>query len=343
MIKRLPDNCSAIYADLLQKVEDSPFVTLTGGAFVSKEIQGVRYWYYQTRALGKQTQKYLGKESASLLARINAARSAREKAGAILDERRRLVAMLLVSGATPEKGRSAKILAALSDAGFFSGGGILVGSFAFACYGNMLGVSMKASLSRTEDMDFSLERELEIGLKRDIKEAISETEPALETPQQINPWLPPFEMKAPDGFKVEFLTTKRDVHDKAPVLIERFGVHAQPLDYMDYLFDRAQTSVVLNGAGIPVKVPLPAHFALHKLAISQLRPAGHQGKITKDLAQAESLIEALSEDNPGALLLAHEAVSARNDGMRDLVKKGARRLPAATGKLLAQIFGAPPN
>lgn len=343
MIKRLPDNCSTIYADLLQKVEDSPFVALAGGAFVSKEIRGTRYWYYQISTLGKQVQKYLGKESAGLLARIDAAKSAREKAAAILDERRRLVAMLLVSGAIPEKGRSAKILAALSDAGLFSGGGILVGSFAFACYGNMLGVLMKASLSRTEDMDFSLERELEIGLVRNLKEDISGVEPALETPQQINPWLPPFDMRAPDGFKIEFLTTKRDVHDKAPILIERFGVHAQPLDYMDYLFDGAQTAVVLNGAGIPVKVPEPARFALHKLAISQLRPAGHQGKISKDLAQAQSLIEALAEDNPGALLLAFEAASARNDGMAEWLKKGAQRLPGSTNNLFARFFRAPPN
>lgn len=342
MIKRLPDNSSTLYSDLLQKIEDSPFVTLSGGAFVSKEIQGTRYWYYQTRSLGKQVQKYLGKESAQLLTLIGEAKSAREKAGAILDERRRLVAMLLASGAAPEKGRPAKVLAKLSDAGLFSGGGALVGSFAFACYGNMLGVSPKASLSRTEDMDFSVERGLEIGLSRNLQKDISEIEPDLGAPRQINPWLPPFEMKTPDGFKIEFLTTKCGIHDKAPVLIERFGIHAQPLDHMDYLLDGTQLAVVLNGAGIPVKVPELARFALYKLAVSQLRPPGHQGKTAKDIAQAGCLIEILSEDNSGALLLALEAASARDDGMPELVRKGAKRLPESAGTLL-DLIGCLPN
>ena len=326
MFKRLPDNCAVLYADLLQKVEDSALVTLTGGTFTSKTIHGKRYWYYQVRTLSGQVQKYLGKEEATLLAKIAQAKSARDQTQSILTERRRLVAMLLVSGATPEKGRPAKILEKMADAGLFAAGGVLVGSFAFACYGNMLGVALDASLSRTEDMDFSVERELEIGLQRSMKQDLVAAAPDLATPAQINPWVVPFEMKSPDGFKIEFLTTKIGVHDKAPVLIERFGIHAQPLDFMDYLIEDTQRAVVLNGAGIPVSVPNPARYAVHKLAISQLRPIGLQAKLAKDIRQASALIAVLAEDNPGALLLAVEAASARNDGMLALIKRGRNQL-----------------
>lgn len=326
MFKRLPDNCAALYADLLQKVDDSALVTLSGGTFTAKTIHGKRYWYYQTRPLSGQVQKYLGKESTALLAKIAQAKSARTEAQSILTERRRLVAMLGVSGATPEKGRPAKILEKMADAGLFAAGGVLVGSFAFASYGNMLGVMLDAALSRTEDMDFSVERELEIGLQRDMKHDLVAAAPDLITPAQINPWVAPFEMKSPDGFKIEFLTTKIGAHDKAPVLIKRFGIHALPLDFMDYLIEDAQRAVVLNGAGIPVRVPNPARYAVHKLAISQLRPIGMQTKLAKDIRQASALIAVLAEDNPGALLLAVEAASARKDGMLALIKRGRNQL-----------------
>lgn len=329
MIRRLPDNYSALYADLLQKADDSAFVALSGGTFTAKTIHGSRYWYYQTRTLAGQVQKYLGKEGDALLAKIEMAKSARTEAKLILAERRRLVAMLLVSGATPEKGRPAKILEKMADAGLFSAGGVLVGSFAFACYGNMLGAALDASLSRTEDMDFSVARELEIGLQRNMKDDLVAAEPSLITPAQINPWIVPFEMKSPDGFKVEFLTTKTGAQDKAPVLIERFGIHAQPLDYMDYLIEGTQRAIVLNGSGIPVMVPNPAKFAVHKLAISQLRPVGLRTKAAKDIKQASALIEVLADDNPGALLLAVEAASARNDGLITLIKNGAAKLDSS--------------
>ncbi len=327
MLKRLPDNCVTLYADLMQKVLDSVIVTLSGGSFTSKMIGDTRYWYYQIRTLAGQTQKYLGKETPELLNLIEKAKLERASASAILHERRRLVSMLIAGGASAEKGRPAKILGKMSDAGLFASGGVLIGSFAFGCYGNILGVHMEQGLSRTEDMDFSVGREMDIGFIRNVKEDLLEAEPSLVTPPQINPRMVPFEMRAPDGFKIEFLTTRMGVHDKSPVLIERFGVHAQPLEYMDYLLDETQAAVILSGAGIPVDIPQPARFAVHKLAVSQLRESGNQPKIRKDINQACALIRVLIEDNPGALETAFEAVIKRDDNMGLFVKQGFALLP----------------
>lgn len=327
MIDRLPDNCLSLYADLLQKTIASQHIILSGGSFVSKSIKGAVYWYYQTKIGGQAKQKYLGRESELLLNDIERAKVQSASLKAILSERQRLVAMLGVGGAALEKGRPVKILSSLVDAGLFSSGGVLVGSFAFSCYGNMLGVVMNDELSRTSDIDFSVARKMEIGISRSLLDEIKLADPAFKTPHQFSPLLLPFDLVAPDGFKVEFLTTKEGVTDRTPIMIERFNLYAQPLEFMDYLIEDTQRAIILTGAGVPVVVPSPARFALHKLAVSQLRPISFQSKIAKDIAQAASIIEILLEDNPGELLLAVDALKNRNDFLAKHIKKGAERLP----------------
>jgi hypothetical protein len=337
MISYLPENCLALYADLLQKVELHP-ATLAG-SYVSKSINGKVYWYHQTDTVAGRKQEYLGQESAELLAEISERRKAFALARELVVERKRLVAMLGVAGAHMEKGRVARIVGKLSEAGLFGAGGVMVGSFAFSCYGNMLGAKTSSELSRTEDIDFSVARTIAIAFNRNMQEVLLEAEPTLRTPIQINPRIIPFEMVAPDGFKVEFLTTKESAADTSPVNIERFSVYAQPLDFMDYLLADTQNAVMLNGAGISVSVPNPAHFAMHKLAVSQLRPIGIQAKIIKDIKQASALIEILLRDNPGALNLAMTDAFKRQDGFSSFVLNGARRLDGATQALLADAYG----
>jgi hypothetical protein len=327
MINRLSDNCLSLYADLLQKTIDSQHAILSGGSFVSKSIKGAVYWYYQTKVGGQTKQKYLGRESEVLLKNIDQAKEQNSSLKSILSERQRLVAMLGVGGAALEKGRPVKILSSMVDAGLFSSGGVLVGSFAFSCYGNMLGVVMNDELSRTSDMDFSVERKMEIGISRFLLDEIKLADPAFRTSHQFSPSMPPFDLIAPDGFKIEFLTTRESASDRSPIMIERFNLYAQPLEFMDYLIEDTQRAVLLSGAGVPVLVPSPGRFALHKLAVSQLRPISFQSKIAKDIAQASSIIEILLEDNPGELLLAVDALKSRNDFLAMHIKKGAERLP----------------
>lgn len=199
---------------------------------------------------------------------------------------------------------------------------MLIGSYAFSCYGNQLGVVFYEAMRRTEDRDVAYQRSIEIGFVCDIREDITGAAPGMAEPRQINPWIPPYEMVAPDGFKAEFLTTPASPLDKAPVRIERFGVNAQPFCFMDYLLAEPVRTVVLYGAGIPVSVPEPARYAIHKLAVSQLRPAAYPEKRRKDLAQAGALIKYLLEESPGALLLAGDAAKSRDDGFAAFVERG---------------------
>lgn len=342
MIKRLPDSCISMYANLLQKAEDSTWALLSGGSFVSKKINGATYWYAQEKLHGgRARQKYLGKESKELLDSIGRVKKLRDDAASILADRRRLVAMMAAGGASIEKGRPAKLLAKMADAGLFSSGGVLVGSFAYSCYGNMLGVSLSEDLAKTEDMDFSVEKRLEIGIVRSMLDEVKEVDRTFSTPRQINPSLPPFEVVASDGFKVEFLTTKDNALDGSPVLIDRFNLYAQPMEFMDYLIEGAQSAVVCADAGIPIRIPSPGRFALHKLAVSQLRPISFQSKIKKDLAQAASIIEVLVEDNPGDLIMAADALGARGDLFANHVRSGAGKLPAEIRNQLNSVVALP--
>ncbi len=76
------------------------------------------------------------------------------------------------------------------------------------------------------------------------------------------------------------------------------------LRYLDFLLYQEVNAVALHGAGVPINVPDPTRFALHKLIVAQLR---HQGvarsaaKSRKDLQQAQALIAVLARQRPDDL------------------------------------------
>ena len=321
-MKFLPETTQTAYSSLLQKLEASRFVLLNNVSFVHKIVHDKKYWYCQyTDISGSRKQRYVGPDGEATQAIINQT-SSLDANTAILTDRKRLVAMIAAGGGNMEKGRPAKIIEKMADVGVFDAGGMLIGSYAFACYGNMLGVIFDDAMRRTEDMDVAYDRSIEIGFVRDVRVDIRDTSPEMVEPKQINPWVPPYEMIAPDGFKIEFLTSRLNPSDKSPIPIERFGVNAQPLEFLDFLIKGSVEAVVLYGAGILVNVPTPAKFAVHKLAVSQLRLTANPEKMRKDLMQAEAIIAYLIEQNPGALILAVDELKARDDMLKSFVISG---------------------
>lgn len=326
-MKYLPDSTQTAYSSLLQKLQDSRYALLGKIGFNKKIKNGITNWYCQyTDISGKRKQRFIGSESdatETLKARIVSSQQAAER---ILAERQRMVAMVSAGGAAVEKGRPARIIQKLSDAGVFDLGGILIGSYAFSTYGNMLGVVFDESMRRTEDMDLACDTSIEIGFVNNIREDIQEADPEMVEPKQINPWVPPYEMIAPDGFKIEFLTARRHPYDKSPVPIERFDLNAQPLEFLDYLMKETTEAAVIYNAGVLVNVPHPARFAIHKLAVSQLREAGNTEKRAKDIKQATALIEYYLEESPGALMLASDDARTRGDMLHTFIEKGIKSM-----------------
>lgn len=328
-MKFLSVTAQTAYSTLLDKAFDSRYARLANLGFTAKTVNGCRYWYCQYSDIsGERRQRYVGPDDPTTRQKIEEYQVSQASAAEILSERKRLVAMVTAGGGTPEKGRTARIVEKLCDVGVFDGGGLLIGSHAFACYANLLGVVFDEAMRRTEDMDLAYDRSIEIGFVRDIRADIAEAAPGMSEPRQINPWVAPYEMIAPDGFKIEFLTTASGPQDKAPVKIERFGVNAQPLTFMDYLLSQPARAVVLYGAGVPVQVPDPARYAIHKLAVAQLRPTGAAEKRRKYLAQAQALIDILLDDAPGALLLATDAARARTDRFSTFIDASVKSVPS---------------
>jgi hypothetical protein len=113
-----------------------------------------------------------------------------------------------------------------------------------------------------------------------------------------------------------FLFTAYVVGDGAPRQAKRFGSCGQ-----------AQTVLPtpLHGSGVPVLVPAPERYAVHKLILSVRRRIG-TAKRDKDLHQAQMLIEPLLEKRPRELAAVWEEAFARGQTWRQLLLDGMSRL-----------------
>ena len=326
---RLEPDVSTLYAELIDQLTAADARRSIGqaaGSFVTKVIKGQEYYYFQHSAPGgtlKQT--YLGRKGSALdeLARRFTVERADFEADRASIER--LCALLRVGGAAVTDAGSARVIAALADSAVFRLGGVLVGTHAFIVMNNMLAVRWADGLLRTDDVDVAGERVLAIAVpddKADIPAALESLEMGFLPVPGLSPKEPATSFKVRGrSLRVDLLTPATG-RTKGPVFIPRFGAAAEPLRYLDYLLEDAQHAAVIDGGGVLVQVPQPARFALHKLLVARSRPAVFQTKADKDLRQAGHLIEVLSEDRPGDLALALEALEARGQNWRKTFAEG---------------------
>ena len=118
------------------------------------------------------------------------------------------------------------------------------------------------------------------------------------------------------------------------------GAAAQPLRFLDYLIHRPVRSVVLYGPGVPVQIPAPERFAVHKLIISNRRPDDPigQAKARKDVLQAGELIESLfMVGRDHVVAPAFEEAWGRGPEWRRLIERGVAKLPASTKRVMKGV------
>jgi hypothetical protein len=126
---------------------------------------------------------------------------------------------------------------------------------------------------------------------------------------------------APDAegtsLSIEFLCEPgRDVVD--PLRLPGLGIVVSPLSYQQVLLDNA---VTLDYRGIPVKVPRPAVWAVHKVAVSQIREGkDRELKMIKDLDNAMVVLKWMGKDK---LLLEAGHIKGK---FRKLFQKGFQLL-----------------
>lgn len=307
------------------------------GGFTVKRIKGRRYWYRQQAAEdGVRRQVYLGAETPELMAAI-AAESARIESARAGDEvRRNLVMGLRGGGFHAPDALTGRTVKALADAGVFENGGVLIGSNALGVMANMLGVALPSSDLRTEDVDIVQARGVAVasgemgegaGGNIRLEEVLKKADPRFASIPGLDARELPTSFRITGGlFRVDMLAPVRR-RDEGIVPLPHLGVGAKALPFLEYLVEKPVSSVMLHGAGIPVAVPSPARFALHKLLVAGERPAVEQAKVRKDLAQAGALLEVLVEERPHDVKEALADLMARGKGWRTRLEAGLGRLP----------------
>ncbi|MEY9104351.1 hypothetical protein ABH994_005500 [Bradyrhizobium yuanmingense] len=169
---------------------------------------------------------------------------------------------------------------------------------AYRTYSGVVGLKLPDELATTEDMDIAKFYGISIWIDEsmpDIEEILKKVDPTCA------PSFSPDETKLfsgfanATGFKVEFLTQNRGDEDYSSRLTQMpslwQSVGAQLLRLLDYLIHEPIRSVVLHDAGVPVLVPAPERYAVHKLIIATKRNVFFADKAKKDINQAGALIQ----------------------------------------------------
>lgn len=272
---------------------------IIGSPYLNK-ADGKEYWYWQARrpdgilrtmSLGRNTPE-IQAVVASLVERKN---TAAEAVNSLKITTRAYVA----SGGMSAESAHFKIIEILARTGIFSKGLVVVGSHAFAAIGNMLGVRWSSSL-KTTDMDFARASGIAVAIpdsggKIDIPTSIKVDDPSFFLVPELNNRQPSTSMMSnKTKVKIDFLTTQRNSIDSEPHYYADLNIAATPLRFMDYLVGKnVQRGLIVGSFAIPVNVPDPARFAIHKLVIAQERTVAAQTKSAKDIRQATEVIAAL--------------------------------------------------
>ncbi len=316
-MERLSTQMQTVYAELLEQlvaVEAQRAIGHSGGAFVLKQVKGQEYYYYQHALPGGIVQTYVGRRSPALDRVVQRFAAGRAVAIAERGHTTRLCAVLRSGGALAIDAAAARVLAVLADAAVFRLGGVLVGTHAFIALGNLLGVRWSGGGMRTDDIDIAGEATLAVAVPSvgaDVPKVLESLEMGFFPVPGLSPRHSSTSFKLRGkALRVDLLTPQKGTRTN-PIPVSRFRTAAQPLPYLGYLIEQPQPAALVAGSGILVNVPSPARFALHKLLVACSRPATQQAKSNKDLDQAAQLIEVLSEDRPGDLALAWEALGAQ--------------------------------
>jgi len=296
----------------------------TPGTLKQRTKSGHRYWVREyIRVDGKKSDEHIGALATVPAATVEQARNEIDVAKALASSS----AALRLFGYQRIERKPAALLAALFNRGLLNGGLVLVGSHAYGALLNELGLI--AAGYKTQDIDVARGRPLSVALPQGSTLQSVLNESGLRfVPVPGMPSSRPstsFKMPGAELLAVDLLAPGSETGAVLPV--KELGAHAQAIPLLDYLTADAVRAVVLSpNQIIPLYVPAPERFVVHKLLSSQSR-RGDRGKAGKDLAQAAVLAAALEDETPGLI----------NDAFRRLPMSGrsaARRGAAAAARLL---------
>jgi hypothetical protein len=324
-----------MFAELVQRCLDATFETEFSieGNFVRVPVKGRDYWYFEvTRP--KKTRKYVGPaEDPEITQRVEAHKEVKQDKRAL----RKLVSTLTREAGLAAPDRfTGDIVDALGTAGIFRLRAVLIGTVAFQTYAGYLGVKLPGAALQTSDADFAQH----YSVSSSIEESLP---PVMYILQSVDPSFRPVphlsdpkhstQFENATRYRIEFLTPNRgsdEYLDQATPMPALGGAAAQPLRFLDFLIHEPVRTVMLHRSGVPVTVPSPERFAIHKLIVASRRRSDAAGaaKREKDILQASLLIKAL--DVTHRLDELAEALTEawhRGPAWRAAIDKGLKMMP----------------
>lgn len=307
MVRRLTMAQETLVSDLRQRSIEAMFDAQfpENGSFVRRTANGRDYYYYvgyvkaaDGGAAGRQYSKYVGPaDDSAVVAQVEGFGTIK----ASHRERREIVRALRGAGLSTPPRFVGEVVEALWKSGVFRLRGVLVGTAAFQTYETSMGVRFPTAPTMTGDVDIAQFRSISVAVD-------DATEPLLDSLRGIDPSFVPVphqthrsrvvSFRNAKDFRVEFLAPHQGAAEEArePFRMPSLdGAAAQPLRYLDYLIHKPERSVLLHGGGVPVLVPRPDRYCVHKLVVSQRRAPQSADKARKDVEQASILIEVAQE------------------------------------------------
>ena len=317
-------------------------VSHLNGSFGTKTVKGSLQWYFSFRDIDQRVrQLYIGPDTEAIRQLVHKARTAEPRA-----RLRALARSANVLGCLPAQRKHLGVILRLSEYGFFRAGGVLVGTHAFLSYANQLGVRWTGG-EQTTDVDFAhAGRNISIALPATLK---AQPHTALTTMEEG--FLPLVQYRGSAGasyrhrdepeFQIDFLTPKTADNDD-PIRIDHLDVALQPLRFMEFSLEAVQQATLFDSTGraVVVSLPAPERYAVHKLLVIGERTGAFRAKISKDLAQAASLIEYFRDTDPETLQDAWADALARGPGWKKRALEGLRALQAQDPTLSAVLATA---
>jgi hypothetical protein len=330
-MKPIPLSIQTLYSELVQQVHA---IVEKPGSVYRRTLKGISYSYAKRSVGTSRLDLFLGRsDDPAVVERIKAIRVETKRAA----ERRGLVATLRKSNVPiPVKDLGA-VLDALADAGLFREA-VLVGTASYQCYSPIVGFVLPAAALMTHDADLATASlALSANNADDTLEAILRR--ADETFRPI-PGLRhntlPSSFRSARGFVFDLLTPQYRRGDSNPMPLEKLAAGAVPLQHLDWLITNPISAVALYGAGVPIRIPIPARYAMHKLIIAQKRGT-EPTKRGKDLLQARMLIEALRVTDPWSLADAYKDACAQGRrGWQEPIRRSFAEL-GLDGKTIAKV------
>lgn len=335
-MQRLPVSTQTLYADLVDRAWTGSYQELVqaGGSPYLRTITGRDYWYLKMPMVNgeRNPDLYLGPDNPEIRDYLETHKALK----VIRRERMDMIRALRSARLPGPDPLSGKIMSALSEAGAFRMRAVVVGSAAFQTYSPMLGVRFDDAAGQTSDLDLAQFHDISLAVEDSIPDDFLTTLKDVDSRFTAIP-------SAMDGrrtlryairtgsqeeFSVDLLTPHLGPERPRITPLAALKGDAQLLRYLDFLIYHEVNAVSLYGAGVPINVPAPERYAVHKLIVSRMRidTASSQTKARKDIRQAEALLEVLLEDRVEDLRDAWNDARNRGESWRQKLDEGAKSL-----------------